>query len=128
MITPSYAAALALIFLVLSARTILVRRSIGVGLGDGNNKSLTKAIRAHGNFAEYVPITLLLCYFLEVLPGGVSWVVHVSCASLLVGRVLHAAGVSRLSEDFRYRVAGTALTLSALGLAAIGVLFVQILN
>lgn len=128
MITPSYAAALALVFLILSARTILIRRSVGIGLGDGDNQSLTKAIRAHGNFAEYVPFTLLLCYFLEVMPGSPAWIVHVCCASLLVGRVVHAAGVSRLSEDFRFRVGGTALTLSALGLAAIGVLFVQLLN
>lgn len=123
MITANYAAVLALFFVALSVRTILVRRAAGVGLGDGDDLALMKAIRAHGNFAEYVPITLVLCLSLEITSKESTLLLHSCGASLLLGRLLHAIGVSRLSEDFRFRVTGMALTLTALVTAAAGILF-----
>ena len=55
MITPLYAAIIALIFVVLSFRTLLLRRRLGIAIGTGENPILTRAIRVHSNFAEYVP-------------------------------------------------------------------------
>ena len=60
--TPLYAALLGLIFVALSIRTIRLRRRYGVGVGDGNNTELQRAARVHANFAEYVPLALLLIY------------------------------------------------------------------
>jgi len=54
-ITSIYASLLAVLFFVLSARVILLRRVVGVGLNDGGNDYLRRLIRVHGNFAEYVP-------------------------------------------------------------------------
>ena len=93
-ITPLYAAVLGLVFVVLSFRTIRGRRAAHVGLGDGGNVRLQRAIRAHANFAEYVPIALLLVAFAE-LGGAAGWRVHGLCAVLLAGRLIHAWGVSR---------------------------------
>ena len=45
--------------------------------------------------------------------------------ALLIGRALHAWGVSRSPEDFRYRVAGMALTLGSLLMAALYLLLAQ---
>lgn len=58
--TPIFAALLGLIFFFLSLRTSLERRRAKVSLGDGGDPGLQGAIRAHGNFIEYVPISLLL--------------------------------------------------------------------
>eukprot|EP00466_Bigelowiella_natans_P009415 jgi/Bigna1/89993/estExt_fgenesh1_pg.C_600003 len=55
-ITALYGGALTLWYLVLTARVILYRRENLIGLGDGNNNTMQRRIRAHGNFAEYVPL------------------------------------------------------------------------
>jgi len=60
MITPLYAAIIALIFVGLSFRTLLLRRRLGIAIGTGKNPQLTRAMRVHSNFAEYVPISLIL--------------------------------------------------------------------
>ncbi|CAG1020381.1 partial Inner membrane protein YecN, partial [Patescibacteria group bacterium] len=65
MITPIYAALLAIIFVFLSISTIKTRRELKIPLGDGKNQKLIKLIRAHSNFAEYVPFALLLIYMAE---------------------------------------------------------------
>ncbi len=43
----------------------------------------------------------------------------IALISLLAGRIVHAVGLSRTDEDFRFRVAGMWLTFSVLFLAAI---------
>lgn len=120
-ITPIYAAAFALMFIGLSVRTLRLRRRHQVAVGSGDKPVLQRAIRAHANFAEYVPLTLLLISFLEGTAGSTA-VVHGVCAALLVGRCLHAVGISQVVEDYRWRVAGMALTFLALGLTAMGLL------
>ena len=116
LLTPYYAALLALLYLALSIRTIRVRRQHRVPVGDGGAAALARAMRAHGNFAEYVPLTLLLLFFVET--GGASplWV------QLLSGRCLHAYGISQPQEDYRYRVSGMSLTFGALSGAAVLIL------
>jgi uncharacterized membrane protein YecN with MAPEG domain len=78
---------------------------------------MTRAMRVHANFAEYVPIALLGILLVE-LQGNSDVLVHLLCVLLLVGRVSHAFGVSRISEDFRYRVFGMAMTFTTLGVTA----------
>ncbi len=70
-------------------------------------------MRVHSNFAEYVPLTLILFYFLEVETDS-DLRIHVLCVSLIVGRLLHAYGVSQIEENYRFRVAGMILTLGCL--------------
>ena len=118
MITPLYAAIIALLFVLLSVRTLLLRRKLKVAIGHGDQPRLERATRAHANFAEYVPIALLLIYFLEV--SSVSGpLIHILCVLLLVGRISHAYGVSQVEEDYRYRVFGMALTFTAIISAAL---------
>lgn len=111
--TAVYAAVLALLFTALSFRTLLRRRRIGVGVGDGGDVALTKAIRAHANFAEYTPLGLILIYLLEVVAGAYL-MVHVYGVLLVVGRSLHAWGVSQVEENYRFRVAGMVCTFVVL--------------
>jgi uncharacterized membrane protein YecN with MAPEG domain len=108
-VVPVYAALLALGYLLLALRVIALRRRYRVAVGDGRKGELRRAIRVHGNFAEYVPLALLLLAFME-WRGAVAPLLHLLGVALLVGRLLHALGVCRENEDLRFRTAGTALT------------------
>ncbi|MEY2839343.1 MAG: hypothetical protein RJB60_1642 [Pseudomonadota bacterium] len=112
-----YAALLALMYIYLSARTISVRRRVQVALGPGDNPEMLRAMRVHANFAEYVPLALILIYLVEA-QGSAAWLVHALGASLLLGRCLHAYGVSQVKETFTFRVSGMVLTFNVLGVSA----------
>ncbi|MBC7752283.1 MAG: MAPEG family protein [Candidatus Saccharibacteria bacterium] len=110
--TPLYAGILALLYLVLSYR-IIVLRGHGVSFGDGGNPVLLRRIRAHGNFSEYVPLILILIGILELshLP---SILLHVLGATLVIARLLHGYALS-FKESFKFgRFWGTALTFMLL--------------
>jgi len=110
-IVPVYAALLVFLFVFLSVRALRLRRRFKIFSGDAGNVVLAKALRAHGNFAEYVPITLLMLYFVES-KGTQAWIVHALCLLFLVGRAVHAFGVSQEKENFNFRVAGMASTFT----------------
>ncbi len=116
-ITALYASLLALLFVALSVRVIGLRRLSGVALGDGGKADLMRRMRVHANFAEYVPLALVLLGFAESL-GTPSPFLHLLGLTLLLGRLLHAFGVSQARETFFFRVSGMALTLGTLLLAA----------
>src|SRR5437867_11021176 len=90
-----------------------MRRQEHVGIGDGNNRRLQRAIRVHANFAEYVPLALLLTVFVELQQLS-PFLIHLLCLALVIGRVVHAYGVSQEKEDYRLRVAGIALTFGTI--------------
>jgi uncharacterized protein len=117
-----YAALLALLFVVLSVRTLRMRRRLRVAVGDGGSTEMLRAMRAHSNFAEYVPLSLLLFFLVE--QGGANAIyVHGLCLSLLVGRLSHSYGVSQVEERMQFRVIGMVLTLTPLVAAATRLLF-----
>ncbi len=122
LITPAYAAIFAFIFVALSVRTLRLRGQLRVAIGHGNEPKLERAARAHANFAEYVPISILLIYFLEIHTVSSIWI-HLLCTVLLVGRIVHAYGVSQVSEDHRYRVTGMSLTFAVIISVSIGILW-----
>ena len=108
-----YASILALMFVGLSVRTLRMRGRLRIAIGDGGNPEMPRAMRVHSNFAEYVPLSLLLIYFVEA--GGASAVfVHALGLCLVAGRLSHAFGVRRVDENFRFRVFGMAMTLGTL--------------
>lgn len=109
-VIPLYAAVLGLIYVGLSFRTIALRRKQRLSLGDGGDKALNRAIRVHGNFAEYVPIGLILLFLLESQAYS-RVLVHIFASMLLAGRILHAYGVSQLKEKLIFRTTGMLLTL-----------------
>ena len=66
----------------------------------------------HSNFAEYTPMCLFLIYILEVVTGAVL-MVHVY-GVFIIGRCVHAVGVSRVDENYKFRVVGMACTFVVL--------------
>ena len=124
-ITPFYAAIAALIYLLLSVRALLMRKKLQIAVGDGGDENMLRAMRVHGNFAEYAPFTLLLILMME-LNGGAPQAIHGLCVLLLTGRVLHAWGVRKVRENLAFRVAGMALTFMSLGFTTLGVLYLSL--
>ena len=120
-ITPVYTAILILVFIGLSVRTLRLRRRLGIPLGDRGNEEMSRAMRVHANFAEYVPIALFGIFMFELSGGGAA-LTHLLGAALVIGRISHAYGVSRSPEDYRYRVFGMALTFTVLAVAAFALL------
>ena len=120
-ITGFYLAILALIFLVLGLQVSRLRRGNRVLFGDGDNRELRSAIRAHANFAEYVPIIVLMVALLET-SGLPALRVHLLMGTLLVARLLHPLGmyVGPRTVQFQIcRVGGITLTLFVLVSAGI---------
>ena len=113
----------ALLLLALSAQVSRVRRRVKVGLGDKGDAALARAIRVQGNFIEYVPIALLLLALLELAGAPRAWLLAGGSA-LLLGRLLHAWGLSQSSGVSMGRFVGTALTWGMLGASALAALWV----
>lgn len=126
-ILPLYAAVLALMFVALSIRTLLLRRRLRIAVGDAGNPLMLRAMRVHANFAEYVPLALLLIYLVEG-QGATHLLVHGLGLCLLTGRGIHAYGVSQAKENFRYRVAGMGLTFATLVAASCYLLYRFVVN
>jgi uncharacterized membrane protein YecN with MAPEG domain len=104
-ITGLYASFLGLLFIGLAFNIIRLRLQFKVGIGDGGNEALKKAIRVHGNFAEYIPMALLMLGIYEINGAGPLWL-HALGAVLFLGRVLHAIGLSKTSGVTKQRQIG----------------------
>jgi uncharacterized membrane protein YecN with MAPEG domain len=121
-IIPVYASLLAVFYFYLTVRVIRIRRLEKVPIGDRDNPRLLRAIRAHSNFSEYVPLALILITFVE-LQGLSLLLVHALGLSLLVGRAVHAYGVSQEKENYRFREVGMFLTFGAILIAAAALIY-----
>jgi uncharacterized protein len=84
---------LVLLYFALALNVSRLRGKTKTGIGSGADPSgpLNKAVRAHGNAAEYVPlfVALFLYFSLSAPSGWVAWMVVV----VTISRVLHAAGM-----------------------------------
>ncbi|TXK60525.1 MAPEG family protein [Alkalisalibacterium limincola] len=109
LITGLYAGLSLLLVLVLAYRVVASRRATRTGLGAGGSLALEQRIRAHGNAVEYLPMGLLGLLLLE-LTGHSAWLVHALGATLLLGRMLHAWGLSVSAGTSQGRLLGTLLT------------------
>lgn len=113
-----YASLLALLLIGLSYNVVRLRRRHQVGIGTGSVQALERAVRAHANFCEYVPLALLLLGLIELGGKVPGWTLHILGLALLAGRIAHAQGLSRSAGASRARVVGTALTWGVLLVAS----------
>jgi len=124
MITSLYAGVAALWFTVLSLRVIALRGNpifSFLAFKNLGENTLNRAIRAHGNFAEYAPIILIMMYILET-QNSPSVLLHAIGMLLISGRLMHGICFGFMESNGVLRVGGTALTLTALIMAAISLL------
>lgn len=116
-IVPAYAGALALLFIYLSILVVKQRRLHRVPIGDGHKASLKRAIAVHNNFAQYVPITLILLLMMEIALAP-AFLLHALCAVLCLARCVHAYGVSQDPEPFKFRRVGVLSTFGVMTVSA----------
>jgi uncharacterized membrane protein YecN with MAPEG domain len=69
---------------------------------------MLRAIRNHGNSAEYIPISLILLFFLEILRSA-HWWLHVCGITLVISRLLHMQGLMQAATLTPGRLAGTGI-------------------
>lgn len=118
MITGIYASILAFIFFFLFINVVSKRLKHRIGIGDGGNHELNKAIRIHGNFAEHVPYALLMMMLCEMTNISIYFI-HAFGIVLIVSRLLHAYGLTMTSINSWGRTIGILGTYAVIVLAAI---------
>ena len=109
-ITSLYAAILTFVLVALILRIVGLRWKLKIGMGDGGDRVLIKAMRAHGNFIETAPWALLLMVLLEMNQAASPMALHVYGSALVTARLLHAWGISNHSGFTYGRGAGMVLT------------------
>ena len=118
MITSLYAGLCGLLLVILYVRVSQRRLATQIGIGSGGDAVLEQRIRAHGNFIESVPISLVLLYLLEQT-GVDSIYIHAFGIALVLARVAHAQGISATagrSAGRFYGSIGTLLVIAALSI------------
>ncbi|SDR38225.1 hypothetical protein SAMN05519103_02521 [Rhizobiales bacterium GAS113] len=114
----------ALLILMAVALVVLVirrRQFAKVGLGDGGDRELAKAIRMHANFTEFAPFAIA-SYILLALAGASAVFIHALGTVFLVGRVAHAAGLAQHEGASLGRLIGAGASVLVLVVAAIRLL------
>lgn len=113
-----YVGLLGLLLFALTLSVSEARHRTKTAIGDGGDEVLRRRIRAHGNFVEYVPLSLLLLALCEHLGMG-SLFVHILGLVLLISRIAHAHGISQPREPLAFRMLGTTGTLIVLIITAL---------
>jgi len=101
---------LGLLLLFLGGYVVAGRVKFKIDLGDGGNETMRRRIRAQANFAEYVPVALILLMLVESGPIGPAWLPGALGATLVVARLWHAQGLYSSSGTSAGRFMGTNLT------------------
>lgn len=113
-------------FYVLGAIYVIRRRvQFLVAIGDGGQALLQKAIRAHGNLVEYVPMAIILLILCELKSANYD-VIRVAALLLCIGRMVHFYGVSRPKEKLIFRQTGMFMTFGSLILLSSALLWVLV--
>jgi uncharacterized protein len=109
-ITSLYAGILGLILIAVAFPAGMLRGKLNISVGDGGNPSLLLAMRRHANFAEWVPLALILIAALE-LNHVRPMVIHVLGAALVFARISHAIGIQQNNMKVPARFVGAMLTM-----------------
>jgi uncharacterized membrane protein YecN with MAPEG domain len=105
---------LGVIFFALTVWVVNYRNKTKLMLGDGTGTGLPDAqglqiaVRAHANFAEFVPMILLVLSGLA-FEGTNSTYLTLLCIALVAGRILHPYGIRILKPNVP-RAVGAMLT------------------
>ena len=107
-ITLTIAGAAALLHIWLSVRVSQLRWRHRVSVGDKGNEAVLTRMRTHANFAENMPIFLILLALLEMAIGSEMWLWGAAIV-FIVARILHVFGMDRKAPN-ALRVIGISLS------------------
>ena len=113
---------LIIFYIRLFKNVVNLRRKFKIPLGSDKNIDLQRAIRAHSNFIEYVPFSLILSMFLYFH----NYLIFCCLSSffLLLGRTLHHRGISNSKEietKYLFRMRGMKFTMWSYYVNIIGI-------
>lgn len=121
---------LTLLYIKISLYVIARRRQYQVLYGPGENSQIAGAIASHSNFVAYVPMLILLMYFVEVVGKAPWWLVIPFGLAIFIGRCLHFQGLKENDEQLsqqrelvlKKRIMGMKLTIfSMIGLSILAI-------
>jgi uncharacterized membrane protein YecN with MAPEG domain len=94
-------AILVLLYFALALHVSLTRgrTKTGIGTGDDPDGPMSRAVRAHGNAAEYIPLFVALFVYL-IFSAADGWFVVTTVVIITVARILHALGML-MTSTFR---------------------------
>ncbi len=114
-----------LVYFWLSWRVVQTRQKSQVSLGDGGDAVLLQRIRAHANFAEYVPICLILIAAIELSFDAAPQPLWIAGFGLVGVRVCHAIGMSKQGAN-GWRLVGAAGTWTVMVLLSLWAIWVSL--
>jgi len=111
---------LSLFYIKLFRNVVNQRRLTKTSIGFKDPK-LERAIRAHANFCETVPIN----FFLSLILYFNNQLIFVVLAFIIlsIGRTVHAQSISSENENLKKRVFGMKLTIISIRIQLFGILF-----
>ena len=115
---------LIILYIKLFRKIVHNRRKYKISISSSNNLTLLRSIRAHANFNENVPFSLLILMFLYF--HNLLIFCCISIIMLLVGRLLHSKGILDLKEkdkNFNLRIKGMRLTIYSYYVSIIGLIY-----
>ena len=109
---------LGLMTIILSVSVVIQRARTRASLDVTTDDKLQVCARVFGNFIEYVPIALILLALCEANGAGVRilWTIG---GLLVLGRVIHAFGLSVTKPVTVARVIGMMFTWVSIGIASV---------
>jgi hypothetical protein len=110
-VTMLYAALCGVLLIALALNVVRLRLGRKVPLGI--DPTLEQPVRVHGNFAEYAP-TFLVLLLLAELGGAAFWFLHLTGATFVAGRMLHAYGLSTVRARSFGRFYGSVLSWTSI--------------
>jgi len=112
-VTLATACVLSLVYLALVVRVSGARMRHKISLGDGGHPDMIARVRTHANFAEYVPLILILMGLIETSNGNPLLLMVIGIL-LVIFRILHAIGMPMRAPNF-FRASGAGGTMLLLG-------------
>lgn len=113
LITGFYAGLLGIVLFLLTWRVGRVRARTNIALMDGGNRDLIVAIRGQGNFAELVPLCLILLAVAEMARTSI-YAIHILGVVLLISRLIHPFGLAPERMNTWQRMIGAGGTMIVL--------------
>lgn len=108
-ISSFYIPVIALVFFAITLRVGMFRANNKLSFGDGGDIVMTRISRAQMNFAESVPISLLLFALVEY-NGAPAALIHGLFVLLLMGRASHYMQLTGVLKPIGFRMGGMMLT------------------
>lgn len=116
--TALYAGLLGFVAIALGVQAGRLRARLNIAIGDGGNQELLLAMRRHANFAEWVPLALVLVLLME-LNGASGFWLHLLGITLVAARCAHAFDLQADSMQGKGRALGAGGTLLVVLIASL---------